>query len=128
MADLVENVLIITEKVESGGLVVSSQGHTLTLIRTPTDLALCNQEQKHHHVNYDEHENDNIDGPAADTTTDWLPISVINRLPDSDGHELQRAISTVTSEISETFEEYPQSTPEPNDSNIFQIALGVTEP
>ena len=127
MADLVENVLIITEKVEFGGLVVSSQGHTLTLIRTLTDSAFCNQEQKHHHVNYDEHEN-NTDGPAADTTTDWLPISVINRLPDSDGHELQRAISTVTSEISETFEEYPQSTPVPNDSNIFQITLGVTEP
>ena len=127
MADLVENVLIITEKVESGGLVVSSQGHTLPLIRTPTDSALCNQEQKHH-VNYDEHENDNIDGPVADTTTDWLPISVINRLPDSNGHEIRRAKSTVTSEISETFEEYPQSTPEPNDSNIFQIALGVTEP
>ena len=107
---------------------MSSQGHTLTLIRTPTDSALCNQEQKQHHVNYDEHENDKIDGPAADTTTDWLPISVIKRLPDSDGHELQRAISTVTGEISETFEDHPQSTPEPNDSNIFQIALGVTEP
>ena len=71
---------------------MSSQGHTLTLIRTPTDSALCNQEQKHHHVNYDEHENDNIDGPAADTTTDWLPISVINRLLDSDNHELQSNI------------------------------------
>lgn len=86
---------ICVNRLSSGALSVSSKDKVLMNIRGPADHTIMNKEQIGDCVE------ENGDDTTGSRSTDWLPDSVINILPENSDSDLLRDVDKVSNEITD---------------------------
>ncbi|VDI64590.1 Hypothetical predicted protein [Mytilus galloprovincialis] len=86
---------ICVKKLSSGAVSVSSKDEVMMNIRTPAYQTIMNKEQIGDCVE------ENVDDTTGSRSTDWLPDSVINILPDNSDSDLLRDVDKVSNEITD---------------------------